>query len=69
MARTLADLPTRAPITDYTRLRVMASAIQAPRAHAVPAKPSKAGVRQRALPAPALVYRVIALALYMHASH
>lgn len=69
MARTLAVLPKGARITDYISLGVIASAIPASAVRAVLARTSKAGVRQRALPAPVVVYYVIALALYMHSSY
>ena len=69
MARTLAVLPKGARITDYISLGVIASAIPASAVRAVLARTNKAGVRQRALPAPVVVYYVIALALYMHSSY
>ena len=65
MARTLAVLPKGARITDYISLGVIASAIPASAVRAVLARTNKAGARQRALPAPVVVYYVIALALYM----
>ena len=69
MARTLAVLPKGARITDYISLGVIASAIPASAVRAALARTNKAGVRQRALPAPVVVYYVIALALYMHCSY
>lgn len=69
MARTLAVHPAGAPVTDYTSVADMTGAIQASKVRPVLANASQAGARQRAPPAPAVVYHVIALALHAHSSY
>lgn len=68
MARTVATLPEGARITDYISLGVIAKTFPMTTVRSVLADCGRAGVRQRDLPAPVVVYYVIALALYMQAS-
>jgi hypothetical protein len=69
MARTLAELPTGARITDYISLGVLATTFPRARIDAVLATTNTASLRQRDLPAHVVVYYVIALTLYMQASY
>jgi hypothetical protein len=69
MARTVAALPAGARITDYISLGVITRTFPMTMVRAVLAACGKASVRERDLPAPVVVYYVIALALYMHASY
>lgn len=69
MARTLAELPAGSRITDYISLGVIAKAFPLATIHSVLAKTNKASIRQRDLPAHAVIYYVIALALYMRSSY
>lgn len=69
MARTLAELPGGARLTDYVSLGVIAAAFPVSRVHAVLRDTGKASERQRDLPAHVMVYYVIALALYMQVSY
>ncbi len=69
MARTLAELPTGARITDYISLGVLAKTFPADRIHAALAATERTSQRQRELPAHVVVYYVIALALYMQVSY
>jgi len=68
MARTVAELPKGARITDYVSLGVIAKTFPAERVREALAETGKASKRQRDLPAHVVVYYVIALALYMHVS-
>ena len=68
MARTVAELPKGARITDYISLGVIASRFPADEVKAVLVETGKASQRQRDLPAHVVIYYVIALALYMQAS-
>ena len=69
MARTLAELPKGARITDYISLGVLAKTFPADRIHAALAATERTSQRQRELPAHVVVYYVIALALYMQVSY
>jgi hypothetical protein len=69
MARTLAELPTGARITDYISLGVLAATFPTDRIHAALASTERTSRRQRELPAHVVVYYVIALALYMQVSY
>ena len=69
MARTLAELPKGARITDYISLGVLAKTFPAARIHAALAATERTSRRQRELPAHVVVYYVIALALYMQVSY
>ena len=69
MARTVAELPAGSRITDYISLGVISRAFPRTAISAVLEKTEKASQRQRDLPAPVVVYYVIALALYMQSSY
>ena len=69
MARTLAELPKGARITDYMNLGVLTKAFPRARIDAVLAATKTASRRQRELPAHVVVYYVIALTLYMQVSY
>ena len=69
MARTLASLPPGSRITDYVSLGVLTKSFPLRRVRAVLSRSRKASIRQRELPAPVVVYYVVALALYMQSSY
>jgi hypothetical protein len=69
MARTLAELPKGARITDYISLGVITKNFPVNKVREVLAAQGKSSLRQRDLPAQVVVYYVIALALYMQASY
>jgi hypothetical protein len=69
MARTVASLPAGSRITDYISLGVIAKFFPVPSIESILKETGKASVRKRDLPAPVVVYYVIALALYMRASY
>ena len=69
MARTVATLPEGSRITDYISLGVIAKTIPLAQVRSVLAAANKTSRRQRDLPAPVVVYYVIALALYMQSSY
>ena len=69
MARTLAQLPKGARITDYISLGVLAKTFPTDRIHAALAATERTSRRHRELPAHVVVYYVIALALYMQVSY
>lgn len=69
MARTAARLTEGSRITDYISLGVVAKTFPKARVEAVLRRTGKTSERQRDLPAHVVVYYVIALALYMHASY
>jgi len=69
MARTIAELPKGARITDYISLGVLATTFPLSRVKAVLAAQGKTSRRQRELPAHVVVYYVIALALFMQVSY
>jgi len=69
MARTLAELPKGARITDYISLGVVSKTFPLSTIHAILSRTGKASKRQRELPAHVVIYYVIALALFMHASY
>jgi hypothetical protein len=68
MARTVATLPSGSRITDFISFGVLARAFPATKVQEVLAETGKASLRQRDLPAPVVVYYVMALSLYMQAS-
>jgi len=68
MARTAASLPAGSRITDYISLGVIANTFPRETVQAVLAITGTESRRRRDLPAHVVVYYVIALALYMHAS-
>ena len=69
MAHTVAELPPGARITDYISLGVISRAFPLSAVNAVLEKTERASLRRRDLPAPVVVYYVIALALYMQSSY
>ena len=69
MARTLATLPGGGRITDYISLGVITRFFPAAQISAALAATGRASIRERDLPAPVVVYYVIALSLYMHCSY
>ena len=69
MARTVASLPPGSRITDYISLGVLAKTFPLDKVTAVVAAAGKTNRRQRDLPAPVVVYYVIALTLYMQVSY
>jgi hypothetical protein len=69
VARTVAELPPGARITDYISLGVITKTFPASIIGSVLSKTRTASVRQRDLPAQVVVYYVIALALYMQSSY
>jgi len=69
MARTVAELPRGARITDYISLGVLAKTFPMRTIETVLRESGRVSIRQRDLPAHVVVYYVIALALYMHSSY
>ena len=69
MARTVAELPPGARITDYISLGVITKTFPLSSIGPVLSETGTASVRQRDLPAQVVVYYVIALALYMQSSY
>ncbi len=69
MARTVAELPPGARITDYISLGVITRTFPLSIIGPVLSLTGTASVRQRDLPAQVVVYYVIALALYMQSSY
>ena len=69
MARTVAELPPGARITDYVSLGVITKTFPDSAIGTVLARTGKASIRQRDLPAQVVIYYVIALALYMQSSY
>ena len=68
MARKIAALPAGSRITDYISLGVVAKTFPASKVHQILTATGKASIRERDLPAPVMVYYVIALALHMQCS-
>jgi hypothetical protein len=69
MARTVAELPAGARITDYISLGVLTKTFPLEKVKAILSATGKTSRRQRDLPAHVLVYYVIALTLYMQVSY
>ena len=69
MARTVAQLPPGARITDYISLGVITKTFPFSSIGPVLSNTGKSSIRQRDLPAQVVVYYVIALALYMRSSY
>jgi hypothetical protein len=69
LARTVAELPPGARITDYISLGVITKTFPLSAIAPVLSKTGKASIRERDLPAQVVVYYVIALALYMQSSY
>src|SRR3989304_1044234 len=65
MPRERATLPAGSRLTDYISLGVLAKTFPRDRVQGILDVTRTTSVRQRALPAPVMVYYVIALALYM----
>jgi hypothetical protein len=68
MARTAAELPNGARITDYISLGVVTKTFGPDRIKRILGETGKQSVRERALPAQVVMYYSIALALYMQVS-
>jgi len=69
MARTIAEIPKGARITDYISLGVISKTFPMKTIQAILERTGKASERQRELPAHVVIYYVIALALYMQVSY
>lgn len=69
MARTVAQLPPGARISDYISLGVISKTFPVERVKQIITDAGKASQRQRDLPAHVVLYYVIALALYMRSSY
>jgi hypothetical protein len=69
MARTVAELPKGARLTDYISLGVIAAKFPLAKVQEILRRTEKTSERQRDLPAHAVVYYVVALALYMQTSY
>jgi len=69
VARTVAELPPGARITDYISLGVITKTFPLSSIGLVLSNTGKSSIRQRDLPAQVVVYYVIALALYMQSSY
>jgi len=69
MARSVAELPKGARITDFISLGVISKTFPLTTIKEVLSRTGKASQRQRELPAHVVLYYVIALALYMQASY
>jgi len=69
MARTKAELPKGARITDYISLGVIGKAFPLGKVEEILDKTGKTSKRQRDLPAHVVVYYVIALSLFMQVSY
>lgn len=69
MARTLAELPKGARLTDYISLGVIAAAFPLDKVRDILRWTERTSERQRDLPAHVVIYYVIALALYMRSSY
>lgn len=68
MARTVAELPKGARITDFISLGVISKTFPMSTIRTILDQTGKASQRQRELPAHVVIYYVIALALYMQVS-
>jgi len=68
MARSAARLSVGSRVSDYVSLGVVAKAFPAEKVRQILRETGTESVRERALPAHVVVYYVIVLALYMHAS-
>jgi hypothetical protein len=69
VARTVAELPPGARITDYISLGVITKTFPLSSIGPVLSNTGRSSIRQRDLPAQVVVYYVIALALYMQSSY
>jgi hypothetical protein len=69
MARIVATLPAGSRITDYISLGVIAKFFPLGKVREALHQTNRASLRERDLPAPVVVYYVIALALYLRSSY
>ena len=69
MARTMAGLPDGTRVSDHISLGVVTKAFPLPLIRRILADTARTSQRERELPAPVMVYYVIALALYMQVSY
>src|ERR1035438_8792496 len=69
MARIVATLPAGSRITDYISLGVIAKFFPLEKVREALQQTNRASLRERDLPAPVVVYYVIALALYRRSSY
>ncbi len=69
MARTVAELPKGTRLTDHISLGVIAKAFPPSVIEEILDRTARASRRRRRLPAPVVMYYVIALALYMEVSY
>lgn len=69
MARPVSDLPCGTRLTDYISVGVLTQMVPQSAIDEVLRRTGKVSLRQRELPAPVMVYYVIALALYMQSSY
>lgn len=69
MARTIAELPKGARITDYISLGVIGKTFPLDKVSEILDRTDKASQRQRDLPAHVMIYFVISLALFMQVSY
>ena len=68
MARTMAGSPDGTRVTDHLSLGVVTKAFPLPLIRRILSDTARTSQRERELPAPVMVYYVIALALYMQVS-
>ncbi len=69
MARTMAGLPDGTRVSDHISLGVVTKAFPLPLIRRILSDTARTSQRERELPAPVMVYYVIALALYMQVSY
>lgn len=69
MARTIAGLPDGTRVSDHISLGVVTKAFPLPLIRRILAETDRTSQREREIPAPVMVYYVIALALYMQVSY
>ena len=69
MSRAVGTLPAGSRVTDYISLGVIAKTFPLDTVQSVLRDTGRSSQRRRALPAPVMVYYVIALALYMQSSY
>ena len=69
MSRAVGTLPAGSRVTDYISLGVIAKTFPLDTVQSVLRDTGRSSQRRRALPAPVVVYYVIALALYMQSSY
>ena len=69
MARTMAGLPEGTRVSDYLGIGVITKTFPRPLIQRLLTETDRTSQRERALPAPVMVYYVIALALFMQVSY